>query len=89
MDNLLFLLKGIATGIVVGFPSGPVGFLYIKRATTDGFLAGLISGLGSTLAHFVFILILIFCYGEVLEIYHGHDKLVTFIFSIFLIFYQF
>lgn len=54
MENLTTLLKGLLVGFIVGFPSGPVGLIYLKRATTNGFWAGFISGLGSTLAHLMY-----------------------------------
>jgi threonine/homoserine/homoserine lactone efflux protein len=85
MESLLFLLKGILIGLVVGFPSGPVGFIYIKRATTGGFLSGFISGIGSTFAHLVYVIALLYAYSEILEIYSTHEELLTFIFSTFLI----
>lgn len=81
MESLLFLLKGILIGLVVGFPSGPVGFLYIKRATTDGFMAGLVSGIGSTFAHLVYALAFLFGYSQILEIYEESGDVFTFIFS--------
>ncbi len=85
MENLLFLLKGLLIGLIVGFPSGPVGFIYIKRATTDGFLAGFISGLGSTVAHLVYALAFLFGYSKILKIYNESGDTLTFIFSTFII----
>jgi len=85
MENLLFLLKGILIGLVVGFPSGPVGFIYIKRATTDGFPAGFISGLGSTFAHLVYAFAFLFGYSKILRIYEESGDILSFIFSTFII----
>lgn len=81
MESLLFLLKGILIGLVVGFPSGPVGFIYIKRTTTDGFLAGFISGIGSTFAHLVYAIAFLFGYSKILKIYNESGDILTFIFS--------
>lgn len=85
MENLLFLLKGLLIGLIVGFPSGPVGFIYIKRAATDGFLAGFISGIGSTLAHLFYVFIFLFGYSKILKIYNESGDILTFVFSSFVI----
>jgi threonine/homoserine/homoserine lactone efflux protein len=44
------LLKGIAAGIIVSLPVGPVGALCMRRALFGGTVYGLISGLGAALA---------------------------------------
>lgn len=49
-----FFLKGIAVGIVIAVPVGPVGVLCIRRTIFHGKLAGLVSGLGAATADAVF-----------------------------------
>ncbi len=44
------LLKGIAAGLIVALPVGPVGALCMRRSLFEGMAYGLISGLGATLA---------------------------------------
>ncbi len=44
------LLKGIAAGIVIALPVGPVAVLCTRRTLFEGVAYGLISGLGATLA---------------------------------------
>jgi len=44
------LLEGIAAGIIVALPVGPVGALCMRRTLFEGVAYGLISGLGATLA---------------------------------------
>ena len=51
---LAFLLKGMAVGIVIAVPAGPVGVLCIRRTIFHGHLAGLLSGLGAATADAVF-----------------------------------
>lgn len=85
MDYLLFFLKGLLIGLIVGFPSGPVGFIYIKRATTDGFWAGFISGLGSTTAHVFYVVAILFGYVKMLEEFGEHKDYLTFACALFLI----
>src|SRR5579863_2030257 len=45
-----FFLKGIAIGIAIAVPVGPVGVLCMRRTIFDGKLAGLVSGLGAASA---------------------------------------
>jgi len=85
MDLLLLSLKGLLIGLIVAFPCGPVGLIYIKRATTDGFLAGFVSGLGLALAHLFYAIALIFGYLEMLTIFNDNKKILIIISSIFLI----
>ncbi len=85
MDLLLLSLKGLLIGLVIAFPCGPVGLICIKRATTDGFLAGFVSGLGLALAHLFYAIALIFGYLEMLTIFNDNKKILIIISSIFLI----
>ncbi len=85
MESLSLLLKGLLAGLVVAFPCGPVGLIYVKRATTEGFLAGLISGLGLALADLLYATLLIFGYAEVLTIFSDNKNALIIISSIVLI----
>jgi threonine/homoserine/homoserine lactone efflux protein len=49
MDALLFL-RGMAIGLSIAAPVGPIGVLCIRRTLADGRLAGLITGLGAATA---------------------------------------
>jgi threonine/homoserine/homoserine lactone efflux protein len=55
-----FFLKGIAVGIVIAIPVGPVGVLCIRRTIFEGKLAGLVSGLGAASADAMFGLVAAF-----------------------------
>jgi threonine/homoserine/homoserine lactone efflux protein len=48
------LLKGIAVGIVIAVPVGPVGVLCIRRTIVSGRLAGFLSGMGVATADAVY-----------------------------------
>jgi threonine/homoserine/homoserine lactone efflux protein len=50
----LFLLKGIAVGIVIAVPVGPVGVLCVRRTIFEGRLFGFLSGLGAASADTIF-----------------------------------
>ncbi len=51
---ILTLLKGVAVGIVIALPVGPVGVLCVRRTLFEGAWFGLASGLGAALADTVF-----------------------------------
>jgi threonine/homoserine/homoserine lactone efflux protein len=51
---LLTLLKGIAVGIVIALPVGPVGVLCVRRTLFEGPAFGLVSGLGAATADTLF-----------------------------------
>src|SRR5215472_10967419 len=53
--QLLFdLLKGVAVGIVIALPVGPVGVLCVRRTLFEGPSYGFVSGLGAATADTVF-----------------------------------
>ena len=54
---LIFLLKGIAVGIVIAVPVGPVGVMCVRRTIFEGKRAGFVSGLGAATADALFGLI--------------------------------
>lgn len=47
---LLFFFKGLAIGLAIAAPVGPIGVLCIQRSLHDGFKIGLMTGLGAALA---------------------------------------
>ncbi len=48
------LLKGIAIGIVIALPAGPVGLLCVRRTLFEGVSYGLVSGLGAATGDTIF-----------------------------------
>ncbi len=51
---LIALLKGVAIGIVIALPVGPVGVLCVRRTVFEGPVYGFISGLGAATADTIF-----------------------------------
>jgi threonine/homoserine/homoserine lactone efflux protein len=45
-----FLLKGLAIGLSIAAPVGPIGILCIRRSLKDGMAAGFVAGLGAATA---------------------------------------
>ena len=54
---LMLIAKGFALGLLIAIPLGPVGALCIQRTLNKGYKAGLLCGLGSACADFLFALI--------------------------------
>jgi len=51
---LIAFLKGVAIGIVIALPVGPVGVLCVRRTVFEGPVHGFISGLGAATADTIF-----------------------------------
>jgi threonine/homoserine/homoserine lactone efflux protein len=51
---LIALLKGVAIGIVIALPVGPVGVLCVRRTVFEGPTYGFISGVGAATADTIF-----------------------------------
>lgn len=54
METLGFLIRGLAIGLAIAAPVGPIGVLCIRRTLADGRLAGLVTGLGAATADGVY-----------------------------------
>jgi threonine/homoserine/homoserine lactone efflux protein len=51
---LIILLKGIAVGIIIAVPVGPVGVMCVRRTIFASKLAGFVSGVGAATADAIF-----------------------------------
>jgi threonine/homoserine/homoserine lactone efflux protein len=54
MSNLDLLLKGLAIGLAIAAPVGPIGLLCIRRSLAQGKLAGFVTGMGAATADGVY-----------------------------------
>jgi len=52
--TLLAFLKGLAVGLSIAAPVGPIGLLCIRRTLSNGWLMGLVTGLGAATADMVY-----------------------------------
>jgi threonine/homoserine/homoserine lactone efflux protein len=48
--DITFLLRGLVIGFSIAAPVGPIGVLCIRRTLADGWVSGLVSGLGAASA---------------------------------------
>lgn len=54
MLNLELPIRGIATGLIIAAPVGPVNVLVIQRSISKGWRSGLVSGLGAAAADTIY-----------------------------------
>lgn len=60
LGDLIFFIKGLAVGLAIAAPVGPVAILCVKRTLLQGRVSGLMSGLGAATADLVYGLIAAF-----------------------------
>lgn len=71
MDLKLFV-AGLAMGLAIAAPLGPVNLIVIREAVARGWLAGLIVGLGAVLADCAFAAIAAFGLSAITNFYDSH-----------------
>src|SRR4051794_35506188 len=54
MKGLELLIRGLAAGLIITAPVGPVNVLCVQRTITKGWRSGLFSGLGSAAADTIY-----------------------------------
>ena len=47
ISALSWMLRGLILGFAIAAPVGPIGVLCIRRTLADGWLTGLLTGLGA------------------------------------------
>jgi threonine/homoserine/homoserine lactone efflux protein len=52
--EIIFFIKGFIIGIFVASPPGPVGTLCLRRTFSEGYISGLLSGLGVSTADAIY-----------------------------------
>lgn len=79
MPNLLIIPIGIAVGILISAPVGPVNIICINRALRQGFLPGLTVGLGAVAADGVLAALAGFGFTGISDTIVYHERLVQLI----------
>lgn len=74
---LSYLLKGFCIGIIFGVPAGAIGALTIRRTLGYGFLAGLITGMGSSVADLLYASIGIFGLTMVADFVEKNQQIIS------------
>lgn len=79
------LLKGLIIGLIISAPTGPVGFLTVKRTLVNGLLAGIVTGLGAIASDLVYSSVVIFGLSGVENFFINNQNIIKTIGSIILI----
>src|SRR5579862_3540216 len=68
MNALELLIRGVAGGVIIAAPVGPVNVICVQRTIAKGWRSGLISGLGSAIADTIYGSIAAFSITLVIEL---------------------
>lgn len=68
MENILYILpRGLAIGVLISAPMGPIGMLVIQRTLSKGRWPAFFTGIGASLSDLVYCLLTGFCLSFVTE----------------------
>lgn len=86
MESIAYMVwRGIAIGVLISAPMGPVGILCIQRTLEKGRKAGLFTGIGAALSDLVYCLLTGFGLSFVEEFIERHQNVIQLFGSIVLI----
>jgi threonine/homoserine/homoserine lactone efflux protein len=85
MIELQLVLTGIAIGVAVAAPIGPVNILCIQRSLKQGFAAGLLTGMGAVLGDGMFAAIAAFSITSISGFLTGYSYWIEIIGGMFLL----
>ncbi len=72
------IIQGFFIGFLIAMPTGPVGFLCVKRALTHNFRASIVSVFGSITADLIFGLVAIFGLTSVMHFFTHEQNTIRF-----------
>jgi threonine/homoserine/homoserine lactone efflux protein len=84
MSNLFLFLKALGFGIALAAPVGPIAILCVRRTLTDGFAAGLVTGMGAATADGLYAALAAFGLSSILHVLMGASPFMQFGGGIFL-----
>lgn len=86
MEALIYMiLKGLAIGVIISAPMGPIGILCIQRTLNKGRWAGFYTGVGAALSDIFYCLLTGFGLSFVEEFIEQHQDTIQFLGSLVLI----
>jgi threonine/homoserine/homoserine lactone efflux protein len=71
--EITFFLKGLAIGVVIAVPVGPIGILCARRVLTHGRRAGFLSGIGAATADVIYGFVAAFGLGFISDIFQVYQ----------------
>lgn len=86
MDKILYILpRGIAIGILISAPMGPIGMLVIQRTLSKGRWPAFFTGIGAALSDIVYSLLTGLCLSFITGFIDTHQLLIQIIGSVVLV----
>ncbi|MDO5521133.1 MAG: LysE family transporter [bacterium] len=82
-----FFLTGILIGILFGVPAGAIGALTIKHTLENGFVAGMVTGLGSSVADVIYACVGLLGISVVTQFLSEKQQILRIVGGIFIIIY--
>lgn len=73
MGDLQYIIKGIAIGLMVSIPLGPMGVLIIQKTLHKGKLAGFVSGIGAASADTFYAVVAAFGFGFIVNFIEAQE----------------
>ena len=80
-----WFLRGLIVAIIFGVPAGAIGALTIHRSLQSGFVAGFVTGLGSTAADVIYACLGVFSVSVISEVLLAHQNAIRMVGGVFII----
>lgn len=75
LEHLLLLLKGVALGLAIAAPVGPIGLLCIRRTLEHGPMMGFSTGMGAAVADTIYGALAAFGVSAAVDFLQGNERL--------------
>ncbi len=85
MEDIWWLMRGIAIGLAVAIPVGPIALLCMRRTLESGFVVGWATGLGAALADLFYAAIAAFGIAAVETVLLEYRTSLSFVGGVFLV----
>ena len=83
MEEILYILpRGIAIGVLISAPMGPIGMLVIQRTLGKGRWPGFFTGIGASLSDLIYCLLTGFCLSFMTGFIDSHQLAIQIIGSV-------
>lgn len=79
------ILKGVAIGLLISVPLGPIGMLIIQRTLIRGRAHGIVTGLGATTSDLIYTIVSFFFLGFVMDFLDENRYIIQIIGSVIVI----
>lgn len=82
---LITFLKGLAIGIIISAPMGPIGALCIQRTLNKGRMSGFSTGIGAALSDIIYCLLTGFGMSFIIDFIESHQSILQILGSVVLL----